>query len=322
MTDQGHGHAHAHDGHGHSHGVSANADRRWLGLALGLIVVFMVVEVVAGILAHSLALLSDAAHMVTDAAALLLALVAADLARRPPGGRFTFGLGRAEILSAQVNGAGLLVLAAFIAWEAVQRLSSPPDVDGAIIVVVGLVGGVVNVGAAWSLSRAERQSLNVAGARAHVITDLYGSLGAAAAGVIVLTTGFERADPILALLVALLMVHSGLRLLRDAGRVLLEAAPRGVDPGAIGRALASQPGVREVHDLHVWEVTSGFVALSAHVLVPPGEDCHARRAVLERILHDEFGIDHSTLQVEHEAEDGLLHIAPRPGGARGAPPVP
>jgi cobalt-zinc-cadmium efflux system protein len=302
-----HAHDHGHD-HAHSHAPAPDADRRWLSVALGLILAFMVVEVVAGFLADSLALLSDAAHMLTDAGSIGLALVAARLAARPPGGRFTFGLGRAEILSAQVNGASLLVLAGVIAWEAVQRLGNPPEVEGAIVLVVGLTGAAVNVGAAWALSRAERRSLNVEGARAHVLTDLYASLGAALAGLVVLTTSFERADVIVALLVAALMVRSGFSLLGQATGVLLEAAPRGLDPDAIGHALAAHPGVREVHDLHVWEVTSGFAALSAHVLVPPDADCHARRAELERMLGERFGLEHVTLQVEHESDGGLLDI--------------
>ena len=300
-----HGHAHA---HAHSHAPAADADRRWLGVALGLILAFMAVEVVAGLLADSLALLSDAAHMLTDAGSIGLALVAARLAARPPGGRFTYGLGRAEILSAQVNGAALLVLAGVIAWEAVRRMGDPPDVEGLVVLVVGLVGAGVNVGAAWALSRAERRSLNVEGARAHVFADLYASLGAALAGLLVLTAGLERADVVVALLVAALMVWSGFGLLRQATRVLLEASPRGIDPDAVGNALASQPGVSEVHDLHVWEVTSGFTALSAHVLVPANEDCHARRAELELLLADRFGLEHTTLQVEHETGGGLLDI--------------
>ena len=299
-----HGHAHA---HAHSHAPAADADRRWLGVALGLILAFMAVEVVAGLLADSLALLSDAAHMLTDAGSIGLALVAARLAARPPGGRFTYGLGRAEILSAQVNGAALLVLAGVIAWEAVRRMGDPPDVEGLVVLVVGLVGAGVNVGAAWALSRAERRSLNVEGARAHVFADLYASLGAALAGLLVLTAGLERADVVVALLVAALMVWSGFGLLRQATRVLLEASPSGIDPDAVGNALASQPGVSEVHDLHVWEVTSGFTALSAHVLVPANEDCHARRAELELLLADRFGLEHTTLQVEHET-GGLLDI--------------
>jgi cobalt-zinc-cadmium efflux system protein len=301
------GAAHSH-GHVHSHAPAADADRRWLGVALALILGFMAVEVVAGLLADSLALLSDAAHMLTDAGSIGLALVAARLAARPPAGGFTFGLGRAEILSAQVNGAALLVLAGVIAWEAVRRLGDPPEVEGLVVLIVGLAGAVVNVAAAWALSRAERRSLNVEGARAHVLADLYASLGAALAGLLILTAGLERADVVVALLVAALMVRSGFSLLGQSTRVLLEASPPGIDPAAVGHALASHPGVSEVHDLHVWEVTSGFAALSAHVLVPANADCHARRAELELLLRERFGLEHTTLQVEHESEGGLLDI--------------
>jgi cobalt-zinc-cadmium efflux system protein len=298
--------------HHHDHGPSADADRRWLAIALAIIATFMVVEVVAGIVADSLALLSDAAHMLTDAGAVALALFAARLAARPAGGRFTFGLGRAEILSAQGNGATLLVLAGVIAVEAIRRLFSPPDVEGGFVLVVGLVGACVNVGAAAALGRAERQSLNVEGARAHVLTDLYASLAAAAAGAVVLATGFDRADAIASLLVAALMLASGWRLLRDSGRVLLEGAPKGIDPQAIGRAMAGHPGVVEVHDLHVWEVTSGFPALAAHVLVRPGDDCHAVRRSLQAMVGERFTISHVTLQVDHApAGDRLLEIQPR-----------
>jgi cobalt-zinc-cadmium efflux system protein len=281
-------------------------------VALGILVAFMAVEVVAGVLADSLALLSDAAHMLTDAGAVALALIAARLAARPAAGRFTFGLGRAEILSAQGNGATLLVLAGVIAVEAIRRLWSTPEVDGELVVVVGLLGACANVAAAAALGRAERRSLNVEGARAHVLTDLYASLAAAAAGAVVLATDFYRADAIASLVVAALMLLSGWRLLRDAGRVLLEGAPEGVDPQAVGNALAAQPGVVEVHDLHVWEVTSGFPALAAHVLVQPGDDCHAVRRTLQTMVGERFGIEHVTLQVDHApAGDRLLNIEPR-----------
>jgi cobalt-zinc-cadmium efflux system protein len=317
VTSAGHAHAHDH-GHGHGqghhhHAPSADADRRWLALALALIAGFMVVEVVGGLLASSLALLSDAAHMLTDAGAIGLALVAARLAARPASGRFTFGFGRAEILSAQINGATLLVLAGVIAVEAIRRLFEPPDVDGAFVIVVGVVGAAVNVGAAWALGRAERRSLNVEGARQHVLTDLYASLAAVVAGAVVLLAGFDRADGIAALFVSALMLRSGWGLLRESGRVLLEAAPPGMDPQAIGEAMAREPGVVEVHDLHVWEVTSGFPALAAHVIVRAGDDCHAMRRQLQRVLAERFGIDHVTLQVDHATEIGrLLEIEPRP----------
>ena len=231
------------DHHGHHHAISADADRGKLRLALGLIVGFMVVEVVAGILADSLALLSDAAHMLTDAGAVALALTALGLAARPPSARFTFGLGRAEILSAQANGATLLVLAGVIGFEAVRRLFDPPAVEGGVVIAIGLLGAAVNLGAAWALARAERRSLNIEGARAHVLTDLYASLGAALAGAIILLFGIREADPVAALLVALLMLRTAWSLLRDSGRVLLEGAPAGMDPAAIGDALARHPGV-------------------------------------------------------------------------------
>ena len=194
------------------------------------------------------------------------------------------------MLSAQANGATLLVLAGVIAVEAVRRLADPLDVEGGFVLVVGLIGAVANVGAAAALARAQRQSLNVAGARAHVLTDLYASLAAATAGAVILLTGFDRADAIASLFVAGLMLHSGWGLLRAAGRVLLEAAPEGVDPDAVGRALAAEPGVVEVHDLHVWEVTTGFPALAAHVLVAPGDDCHATRRRLQQMVGERFDL--------------------------------
>jgi cobalt-zinc-cadmium efflux system protein len=280
-----------------------------LAIALGLILGFMGVEIVAGVLAGSLALLSDAAHMATDAAAVALALGAIHLAARPATGTFTFGFGRAEILSAQVNGAGLLILAGVIGFEAVRRLLDPPAVQGGLVIVVGLLGAAVNVTAAWAMSRAERQSLNVQGARQHVLTDLYASLAAAAAGAIVLLLGYREADPIAALVVCGLMLRSGWGLLRDSGRILLEGTPAGIDAQAVGRALAAEPGVIQVHDLHVWEVTSGFPALAAHVVVAPGADCHDRRRSLQRLLDERFGIEHTTLQVDHAPREELLSIA-------------
>jgi cobalt-zinc-cadmium efflux system protein len=291
--------------------VSSDADRRWLTLALAIVLGFMAVEVVAGILASSLALLSDAAHMLTDAGALTLALVAARLAARPPRGPFTFGLGRAEVLSAQINGAVLLVLAGVIAWEAGQRLVDPPEVEGVIVIVVGAAGAIANIASAWALSKAERRSLNVEGAMAHVLADLYGSVAAMVAGILIVVTGVGEIDGIAALVVAGLMVASGWRLLRDASRVLLEASPQGVDPTRIGHALAAHRGVIEVHDLHVWEVTTGFPAVAAHVVVAPDEDCHGRRRELQALLGSEFGIRHTTLQVDHAvAPQGPIPIEP------------
>ena len=288
--------------------VYPGTDLRRLRVALGLVLALMVGEVAAGVLADSLALLSDAAHMLTDAAAIAFALVAAALARRPARGRFTFGLRRAEILSAQLNGATLVALAALIVYEGVRRLVSPPDVEAGVVVVLALAGVVVNVAAARVLAGSERRSLNVEGAFQHIVTDLFAFIGTAVAGAVVLVTGFDRADGIAALVVAALMLRSGFGLLRDSGRVLLEAAPRELDPREIGRTLAAQPHVVEVHDLHVWEVTSGFPALSAHVLVGPDCDAQKHRRELARLLHDRFGIEHSTLQIE--LASGPLEIEP------------
>ncbi|MEA2181900.1 MAG: cobalt-zinc-cadmium efflux system protein, partial [Solirubrobacteraceae bacterium] len=301
-----HDHSHA----GHSHAPSAEADRRWLTVALLLIAGFMGVEVVAGILAGSLALLSDAAHMLTDAASIGLALVAARLVARPAGGAFTFGFARAEILSAQVNGAALFVLAGVIAVEGIGRLGSSPSVAGPVVVVVGVLGAFVNIASFWALSRSERRSLNVEGARAHVLADLYGSCAAIVAGAVIAAGGPAQADAVAALTVAALMLRSGWSLLRASARVLLEAAPEGIDPDEVGFALASQAGIVEVHDLHVWEVTSGFPALAAHVMVQPDDDCHARRRELQTLLHDRFGIRHTTLQVDHVSWQRLVEIAP------------
>ena len=262
----------------------------------------MAAEVVTGILANSLALLSDAAHMLTDAAAIGFSLVAIGLAKRPAGGQMTFGLKRAEILSAQANGITLLVLAAIIAIEGVRRLFDPPGVDGALVLAVALAGIVVNLAATAVLARANRQSLNVEGSFQHLLTDLFAFVGTAIAAAAILLTGFDQADAIASLLVAALMLHSAYGLLRDSGRVFLEASPKGIDPDRIGRLMAGQPRVVEVHDLHVWEVTSQFPALSAHVIVEPDADCHRTRLELADLIERQFGIHHTTLQVEHEPE--------------------
>jgi cobalt-zinc-cadmium efflux system protein len=293
----------------HAHAqFDPEADRGRLRVALALVLALMAGEVVAGLLAGSLALLSDAAHMLTDAAALGFAIVASALAERPARGRFTFGLRRAEILSAELNGATLVALAALIVYEGVRRLVSPPNVEGAVVVAMALAGVAVNLAATRVLAGSRRRSLNVEGAFQHIVTDLFAFIATALAGLVVVVTGFDRADGIAALLVAALMLRSGVGLLRDSGRVLLEAAPRELDPGEIGRVLASQPHVVEVHDLHVWEVTSGFPALSAHVLVGPDCDAQKHRRELARLLRDRFGIEHSTLQIEHAA--GPLEITP------------
>jgi cobalt-zinc-cadmium efflux system protein len=296
---------HDHD-HGHSH-APADASAARLRIALGLLLGLMALEVAAGIAASSLALLSDAAHMLTDAGALALALVAIRLSKRPPEGAMTYGFRRTEILSAQFNGATLLVLGLLIVVEGIRRLFVPPEVEGAVVLIVALVGVVVNLVATVVLHGADRSSLNVEGAFQHVLTDLAAFIATAIAGFVILLTGFDRADGIASLFVAAVMLRAAWGLLRDSGRIFLEAAPRGVDVDAIGRDMVAQPGVSEVHDLHVWEVSSGFVALSAHIRVGRDNDCHAARRSLERLLHDTYEIEHTTLQVDHEGGD-LLQI--------------
>jgi len=268
----------------------------------------MAVEIVAGVLASSLALLSDAGHMLTDAAALAVSLAATRLAARPAYGAMTYGLGRAEILSAQANGLTLLVLAGLIVYGAVVRLVSPPAVHGAVMLAVALAGIPVNLLAVRILAGgADRErTLNVEGSYRHLLTDLYGFIATAIAAGVILATGFDRADPIASLFIAGLMLLAAYHLLKASGRVFMEAAPAGLDPDEIGRALAGQSGVVEVHDLHVWEVTSGFPALSAHVVVRAGDDCHELRRSLHALLEERFHIHHTTLQVDHEA--GPLQI--------------
>jgi len=308
----------------HTHEVTQpNAEVGRLKAALVVILLFMAAEIAVALLSSSLALLSDAAHMLIDAAALALALVAARLAARPAKGAMTFGLGRAEILSAQANGMTLLVLALLIVYGAIRHLISPLTVAGAPVLVVALVGIAVNVvvtrilgGQGHGHAHAEhpardqhndhdherdqpRRSLNIEGSYQHILTDLVGFIATAVAAVIILTTGFQRADAIAALLIAAMMLYASRRLIRASVRVMMEAAPAGIDPDAIGRVLAGQAGVTEVHDLHIWEVTSGFPALSAHVVVDAGHDCHEVRRALTRLLEDRFGLAHSTLQVEH-----------------------
>ena len=294
--------------HGHSHDISEHADTKRLGAALGLIVGFMAVEVVVGILAHSLALLSDAAHMLTDAGALLMSLWVIRLVNRPSGGNLTFGLKRSEILSAQANGGTLLVLAGLILYEGVHRLVSPPAAGGLAILFVALGGIGVNLLATLQLSRANRRSMNIEGSFQHILTDLIAFIVTAVAGALIVATGWTRADGVAALVVAAIMLRSAWGLLRDSGRVLLEAAPEGLDVPEIGRALAGHPHVASVHDLHVWEISSGFPSLSAHVLVHEGDDCHAIRRELEHLLRQRFHIDHSTLQVDHASDAALVQI--------------
>jgi cobalt-zinc-cadmium efflux system protein len=293
--------------HMHVHADSL-ADRRILAMSLALLVAFMVAEVVLGIVASSLALLADAGHMLTDASALGLALFASWAASLPARGRWTFGFARSEILAAQANGITLVVIALLIVYSAIGRLISPPDVEAGIVTVVALAGIVVNVAVIGLLARAQRKSLNVRGAYLHIATDLAAFIGTAVAGVLILATGWDRFDPIASLFVAGLMFAASVTLLRESGRIFLEGAPSSAPPGDVGRAIVEHDGVVEAHDLHVWTVTSGFPALSAHVLVEPGADCHRIRLELETMLAERFGLEHTTLQVEHVGTASGLEI--------------
>ena len=272
-------------------------------MALALIVGFMVVEVVVALFAHSLALLADAGHMLTDAAALGTALWAIHLSARPTTGTWTFGLKRAEILSAAVNGVTLVAVAGIVTVEAARRLAHPRSVGGTAVLTVALVGVVVTVVASYVLSRGDRASLNVEGAFQHILTDAAGFLATAVAGLVIVTTGFQRADAIASLLVVLLMVRAAWTLLRASGRVLLEGTPEGIDLEEVRqRLLAADSHVVDVHDLHAWVLTSDHPAMSAHVVLDDScfSDGHAPRVLdaLQEAMRDEFDMDHSTLQLE------------------------
>jgi cobalt-zinc-cadmium efflux system protein len=302
------GHDH---GHGHDHGVTATADKRWLSIALALIVGFMVVEVVVGLIAGSLALLSDAAHMLTDAASIVLALIAIRLAARPAKGSFTYGLKRTEILSAQANGITLILLSAWFAYEAIRRLIHPPSVAGGLVLITGIAGILVNLAATWSISRANRTSLNVEGAFQHILNDLFAFVATTVAGVVILVTGLVQADTFASLIVVALMLKAGLGLLRDSGRILLEAAPSGIHPDAVADRLLETGDVVEVHDMHLWLITSGQPTMSAHVLVPDDVDCHAVRHRLQALLSSEYGITHTTLEVDHASDHDSAAVGDR-----------
>lgn len=289
--------------HGHRHHASPAADRRWLLAALTVIFAFMVAEVVAGIMAHSLALITDAGHMITDAAAIGVAVAASRIAQRPAQGAYTYGFTRVDALSGQANGITLLLLALWFAVEAVRRLIDPGEVHGGVVTVVALIGAVVNIFATTLVSRADRTSLNVRGVLAHLLTDIWAFAATFVAGVLILLSGWQRADAVASLVVAGLMAWTGGVLVHAAGRVFLEAAPPGIDPSEVGAQLAAVEGVAELHDLHIWQIGSGEAALSAHVLVAPQFDCHEVCLRMRQVLHSHHGIGHVTLQADH-AETG------------------
>ena len=302
------GHAH---GHGHGHETGSAANRRALAITLSLTASFTVVEVVGGLLTGSLALLADAGHMLSDNFSLALALFAAWLAGRPETPEKSFGYKRAEILAALANGVTLVVISIWIFFEAFSRLREQPEVLGGPMLAIAAVGLLVNAAGAIVLSRSSGESLNMQGALRHVIADALGSIGTIAAALIIVLTGWRYADPLASVAIAALILASSWSLLRDSTNVLLEAAPRGIDAEAVGRRMVSADGVTEVHDLHIWEITSGFPALSAHVLVGPHEDCHARRRELEDILAREYEISHTTLQVDHVGDHESETHGPR-----------
>jgi cobalt-zinc-cadmium efflux system protein len=268
-------------------------------LVLVLLAGYTVVEVIGGLLTGSLALLADAGHMLSDVMSIGLALLAIWLAQRPPTFARSFGYQRAEILVALINGAALVAIGIWIFVEAYQRFSDPPDVLGGWMLAVAAVGLLVNVLAAVILWGRQSDSLNMRAALRHVLADLLGSVGVIAAALIILATGWLYADPLISVLIGALVLGSSWTILRESVDILLESTPAGVDAREVARRMLAVDGVRDVHDLHIWTITSGFPALSAHVLVSRGEDCHDRRRQLERLLGVEFGITHSTLQVEH-----------------------
>ncbi|MDQ2971461.1 MAG: cation diffusion facilitator family transporter [Pseudomonadota bacterium] len=296
-----HDHGCAH--HDDAHAVNRDADKRYLAIALALLLGFMALEVAVGILASSLALISDAGHMLTDAGSIGLALFAIRLAARPAGGNFTYGFRRAEILSAQANGITLLLLAAWFVFEAIRRLIHPPIVEGALVALTALAGIAINLVAVWVMGKANRQSLNIEGSFQHILTDLYAFIATAVAGAIIWRTGWNRLDALAALVVAGLMLKTGYGLVRDSGHIFMEAAPPGLDPETIGEAIAALPAINRLEDLHVWEVTSGMPALSAHVFVSHEVDCHDKRREIEAMLHERFHLTHATLQMDHGEAD-------------------
>ncbi|HEX5956928.1 MAG TPA: cation diffusion facilitator family transporter [Solirubrobacterales bacterium] len=293
--------------HPHAHARAREGSVTALRLTLVLTATFTVVEVAGGLVAGSLALLADAAHMLSDNASLGIALFAAWLAGRPAGPSRTFGYRRAEILAALFNGVTLVALSIWIFIEAAERLGDPPEVEAGLMLGIAVAGLLVNLAAARILQRHSAESLNVSAALRHVLADLLGSLGVIVAAVVILTTGWEYADPAVSVLIGVLVLGSSLGILRDSTQILLEGSPPGTDVQEVGRAMAGMAGVTQVHDLHVWTITSGFPALAAHVLVGRDVDCHLKRLELEAMLRDRFGLEHTTLQVDHEHGE-LLQI--------------
>lgn len=301
-------HSHDHGNHQRGGAGGRSKNMRPLAITLCLTATFMVAEVIGGLLTGSLALLADAGHMLSDSASLGLALFAFWLSSRPPTPDRSFGYKRAEILAALANGAALVAISIWIFVEAFRRLQEPPEILGGWMLVVAVTGLFVNGAGVLILFRSDRDSLNLQGAMRHVLADALGSIGAISAALIIILTGWTYADPLISVLIGALVLASSWTLLRDSLNILLEATPRGIDANEVGRSMAATEGIVEVHDLHVWTITSGFPALAAHVLVGREENCHARRRDLETMLERDFGIEHTTLQVDHVGDHhGKLH---------------
>ena len=296
----------------HSHDVTADTDVRYVMVALGLILTFLVGEVVAAIIGRSLVLFADAGHMLTDVAALGMSAWAIRLAKRPAQGRWTFGLQRAEIVSAAVNGVTLVAIALLIGVEAIQRLISPEHVKGGVVLTVAIIGAVINVIVTWLLSKTNRSSLNLRGAYVHILTDLFAFIGTGIAGLVIILSGWERADAVASLFVAALMAKTSWGLLRDAGRILLQASPDTLDLNDVRAHLSRVQHVLDVHDLHAWSVTSGSLTLSAHVVVEGHcfDSGHAPQILdaLQKCLAEHFDIEHATFQLEP-----AMHVDHEPG---------
>ena len=279
-----------------------------LGINLGL----LVAEAVGGILTGSLALLADAGHVLSDAGSIVLALIAARLASLPAAGRRTFGYQRSEVLAALVNGLLLVAVSVAVAVAALGRLSDPPAIDGWGVLALGLLGLAGNLAATIVLARGQREDINLEGVLRHSAADALGAIGVVVAGAFVLLGGSPVIDPIVGLLIAVLILASSWRLIKEPFDVLMEAAPAGMDVDGIGAAICLEEGVRSVHDLHVWTVTSGFGAIAAHVVVAQGADRDLIRRRLELTLREGYGIEHTTLQMEEEASQELLHVESTP----------
>ena len=308
-------------GAGHQHGsTGSEVYERRLAVVMVLAAAFMVAEIFGGLVANSLALLADAGHMLSDVAALALSLFAIWIARRPPSSRKTYGYYRAEILAAMVNGATLIAISIYVFIEAYQRIGAPPEVQGPLMLAIASGGLAVNLFGLWYLNAGKAASLNMKGAWLHILTDSLGSAGAILAAALIWAYGWNWADPAVSVLIGVLVLYSSWGLLREATTVLMEGAPGHLDVDAVRDVLAGFPGVREVHDLHVWTITSGMEAMSAHLVVEPGEPSGPLLAAIQARIHERFGVDHVTIQLDPAGPERHSWADDRPASA--SPTVP